>query len=460
MNNLFASLKVSSKLQICIYIFFLAFVFRIFIINIYHTDTIAPDGTVYHEIAHNYSEGLGYVYEGESFFFREPGYPIFLSFSFDISKLVGNKTEQLLFDKKFKILNKAPEILIAKYLQALLDSLTCVLFFLLISNILNFKYASLIAIAFCFYYPYAIHVTNILRETLQSFLSLAMCYALLQYYIFDKTKYLILTGVLWGLLNLTFQVSLIFAVSIPIFILFQKQNFVKAFKSTTIIMLIMIITVLPWLIRSYNSYPDLRILESFGTSLTPEYRNYMGAVSKATYYGLISKEQADSLEVVNFGNLSENKRFKVSLDGTLTRKKDSINSLIREPFISIRKINLYSSYFYKSWFPTKILDIGTKEFLTKKPLMATLLLSPVYIISLFAFLGLIKFYSRFFKINIVFTTLMPLFFILATEYRRMLPVLPFLFLFGMMGIIYFYYKYFKGYDNNLINELFFLTGNP
>ncbi len=222
-------------------------------------------------------------------------------------------------------------------------------------------------------------------------------------------------------------------------------------------MLIMIITVLPWLIRSYNSYPDLRILESFGTSLTPEYRNYMGAVSKATYYGLISKEQADSLEVVNFGNLSENKRFKVSLDGTLTRKKDSINSLIREPFISIRKINLYSSYFYKSWFPTKILDIGTKEFLTKKPLLATLLLSPVYIISLFAFLGLIKFYSRFFKINIVFTTLMPLFFILATEYRRMLPVLPFLFLFGMMGIIYFYYKYFKGYDNNLINELLFLT---
>lgn len=458
MNNIFNTLKVSSKFQYCIYIFLLAFAFRVFIINVYHTDTIAPDGTGYCEIAYNYSEGLGYsLREGEKYFFREPGYPIFLSLSFNISKLFGNKTEHLSIDKNFKILKNSPEILIAKYMQALLDSLACVLFFLLISNILNSKYAALIALAFCFYYPYAIHVTNILRETLQSFLTLSMCYALLQYFISDRMKYLLLTGVLWGLLNLTFQVSLIFAVSIPIFILFQKQNFVKAVKSSTIIMLIMIITVLPWLIRSYISYPDLRILESFGTSLTPEYRNYMGAVSKATYYGLISKEQADSLEVVNFGNLSENKRFKVSLDGTLTRKKDSINSLIREPFISIRKINLYSSYFYKSWFPTKILDIGTKEFLTKKPLLATLLLSPVYIISLFAFLGLIKFYSRFFKINIVFTTLMPLFFILATEYRRMLPVLPFLFLFGMMGIIYFYYKYFKGYDNNLINELLFLT---
>ena len=87
MKNLKLTLKTSSKFQICIYIFLLAFVFRIFIINIYHTDTIAPDGTVYHEIARNFSEGLGYtVYGGGDFFFREPGYPIFLSLSFNISK--------------------------------------------------------------------------------------------------------------------------------------------------------------------------------------------------------------------------------------------------------------------------------------------------------------------------------------------------------------------------------------
>jgi hypothetical protein len=313
----------------------------------------------------------------------------------------------------------------------------------------------LIAIAFCFYYPYAIHVTNILRETLQSFLTLAMCYALLRYFIFDKTKYLILTGVLWGLLNLTFQANVIFAVSIPIFIWIYKKRFIKALIPTVIVGMVMLLTASPWLIRTYQHYPDIRILKSFGTSFTPEYRDYYSSLVKAEYYGLISKEQMDSSYIADLRDGTDNELFKHSYDGTISKRADSLNALINEPFISRRKIEQYSIYFYKAWFPTKIFSIGTKELIKNSPLLAALLMLPVIIISLFAFIGLIKYYPRFFKINIVFTTLIPVFYIIATEYRRMLPALPFLFLYGMLGIIYFYYKYFKGYDNNSINELFF-----
>jgi hypothetical protein len=452
--------KRGSKFQYCIYIFVIAFVFRVFIINFYHTDTIAPDGTGYHEITYNYCEGLGYsLHEGEKYFFREPGYPIFLSLSFKISKLFGNKTEHLSIDKDYKILNNAPEITIAKYLQALLDSFACVLFFLLISNILKNKYASLIAISFCFYYPYAIHVTDILRETLQSFLALGMCYALLRYFIFDKTKYLIVTGVLWGLLNLIFQVSLILAISIPIFILIYKKNFIKAIRPSIIVVVVMLLTVSPWLIRSYNCYPDVRILKSFGTSLTPEYRNYYGSLEKAAYYGFVSENQMDSIFRSDLVNVSESIRFHHSWDGTIAQKTDSINTLVNEPFISKRKIKQYSISFYKAWFPTKIVDISTKVFIKNRPLLAIILILPVLVISLFAFLGLIKYYPKFFNINIVFTTFIPLFFILGTEYRRMLPVLPFIFLYGMMGIIYFYNKCFKAYDNDAIDKSIFRMKN-
>jgi hypothetical protein len=268
-----------------------------------------------------------------------------------------------------------------------------------------------------------------------------------------------MTGALWGLLNLVFQASLMFAISIPIFIWIYKKNFIKAIIPSIIVVVVMLLTASPWLIRSYNSYPDLRVLKSFGTSFTPEYREYYGSIEKAAYYGFVSEKQMDSIFRSDLVNVSETLRFQRSWDGTITGKIDSINTLIKEPIISKREIKQLGIFFFKAWFPTKIVDQSTKVFIRQSPFFATLIIAPIIILSLFAFLGLIKFYTKFFKINIVITTFMPLFFILATEYRRMLPILPFIFLYGMMGIIYFYYKYLKGRNNNFINELFFLKGN-
>jgi Dolichyl-phosphate-mannose-protein mannosyltransferase len=450
----------SSKFRICIYIFLLAFVFRVIIIKFYQTDTIAPDGVVYHKIAYNFSEGLGYsAYGGEKYFFREPGYPVFLSISFKISELFGNKLEPLSTDENFKILKNSPEVQIVKYIQALLDSFACVLLFLLISNLLNNIFASIIAIAFCFYYPYAIHVTNILRESLQSFLTLAMCYALFKYFILDKTKFLIMTGFLWGLLNLTFQANIIFAVSIPIFIWIHKKRFTKAIIPSIIVGLIMLATISPWLIRTYNEYPNLKIFRSLGTSFTPEYRDYYSSLVKSEYYGLINSKQMDSTFIMNLRDVTDNELFRHSFDGTFSKRADSLNTLVNEPFISKRKVKLYSINFYKSWFPTKIFSISTKELIKNKPLLAALILLPVVIISLFAFIGLVKYYPRFFKINITFTTLIAIFFIISTEYRRMLPVLPFIFLYGVLGIIFIYKKYYKRLNEKGIEESLFIQLN-
>ena len=228
LNKLILKSNISFKYSI--YIFLLALIFRIFLINVLNTDTIAPDGTGYYGLAHNLSECNGYILHGEKYFFREPGYPVFLSLAFHITKLFGHETGTLVFDENFKIINNVPEIVVTKYMQAILDSFACVLFFLLILHIIKRKYALLIAIVFCFYYPYAHHVTHILRETLQSFLAIAMCYALLQYFKFNSIKYLIFTGIFWGLLSLTFQANIIFVVSIPIFIWIYKKSFKKTSK--------------------------------------------------------------------------------------------------------------------------------------------------------------------------------------------------------------------------------------
>jgi hypothetical protein len=196
-------------------------------------------------------------------------------------------------------------------------------------------------------------------------------------------------------------------------------------------------------------------LKSFGTSLTPEFREYYGSLEKAVYYKFISESQKDTIFKSDIAEVSEALRFHRSWDGTIAKRTDSINTMVNEPFISGRKIKLYSNYFYKAWFPTKILDMSTKVFIKTRPLLAILLLTPILIISLFAFLGLIKYYRRFFKINIVFTTLMPIFFIIATEYRRMLPALPFLFLYGMLGLIFIYKRLFNRLNEKEIEKCVF-----
>ncbi|MCX6238350.1 MAG: glycosyltransferase family 39 protein [Bacteroidia bacterium] len=450
MNNLFLTLKATSKFQYSVYIFITAFIFRIFIVNFVNTETICQDGTGYLSIAHNYSEGLGYsLNKGEKYFFREPGYPIFLSGSFYILKVFGFKIEHFSYD-----LDKAPEITLAKYLQAILDSLTCVLFFLLIAGILNRKFALIIAIIFSLYYPYAYTVTNISRETLQTFLAISMTYSLMLYFENKKITNLILTGFFWGLLNLTFQATLIFGLTIPIFIWIYQKKFVNAIIPSLIIVATMLLTVSPWLIRSYQTYPDFRVLRSFGTSLTPEYISYIGTVKKATYYGLITNNQEDFIDVNDFLSIPEARKFEVSWDGTLIRKTDSINSLINEPVISKRRI-IYVATNLKNCTPQTFAGPIFKE----NPALAAILILPIALLCMLSFWGFVKFFPKFFKINIFFITYISVFLIVATEKRRMYPIQPFILLYGMMAIIYLYYRYFKRYDNKSFNEFIFLSNN-
>ncbi len=442
MNKNIFSEKRKFFIHFSAYIFILALGIRVILINTVNHEYIAPDGIGYYILAHNLYKGNGLVFqEGEKSFFREPGYPVFLSASFYITQFISKVEGQLIYDDNSKILNRVPELLVAKYLQAILDSFSCVLFFLIISGIIKQKYAIIISIAFCLYYPYAMHSAEILRETLQSFLLLCMSLSFLQYFYHNKWIYLIFTGFFWGLANLTFQATIIFAVSIPIFIWIYNKSFTKSIIPSTLIALSMLITVSPWLFRSYNQYSDWRILKSFGTSFTPELRKYSSSLFKAEYYGLMNHEQLKQTLEKEWYGLSDDEKFKLSWNGTITKKADSINALIKEPTISKRKIKNLGVYFYKSWFPTKYPNISTKELISQKPLLAIFFIFPVIIISVLAFVGIQKFYPKYFIINIVFTTFISIFFIISTEYRRMLPALPYIFLYGMSGLIFLYEKY-------------------
>ncbi len=443
------SLIYNSKAKYCIYIFIIALIFRVILINSVNTEYIAPDGTGYYHLAYNLSEGNGYVMHGEKYFFREPGYPVFLSLAFNITKLLGHETGTLVFDDDFKILNRVPEIIVAKYLQAIVDALSCVLLFLILTGVIKLKFALIIALSFCIHFHYAWYTTHLLRETLQSFFALAMCYSLLQYFKKDSNFYLILTGFSWGILNLIFYPNLVFAISIPVFILIYKKNFYESIKPSVVIIAMMIITASPWLYRSYSNFPDIRILKSFGSSLTSEYLSYNASLSTAEYYGLIGKGEANSIfkkDLVD--NVSEAERFRLYWDGTISAKRDSINNQINEPIFSKRKL-IKLAHHAKNISPPTF----AKAYLNNRPLIGLFLLTIIAIFSLLSLIGIIKFFRQMFFINIVLITYLSVFFVIASESRRMLPIQPFLFTYCILGVFYIFFKYYKKMSDNEIKIL-------
>ena len=64
-------------------------------------------------------------------------------------------------------------------------------------------------------------------------------------------------------------------------------------------------------------------------------------------------------------------------------------------------------------------------------------------IGVFAFIGLFVYYKRLYPILLIFTTFISLFYVIGSEYRRMLPVHPFIFMFGCLGIYFLSTKYYK-----------------
>lgn len=430
-------------------IFIVAMVFRVVIINFVNTDKIAPDGTGYYHLAYNLSKGNGYLMNGEPYFFREPGYPLFLSLAFLITDWLGFETGTLEFDEEFRVVNTVPELIAAKYLQAIIDSLACIVLFLLVSKFLKIRYALFIGVLFALFFHYAYNTTTILRETLQSFVALSMCYALVLYFKSNSAKYLILTGILWGFLNLIFYPNLIFAVTIPIFIWIYKKSFFKAIRPSIIVGIVMLITVSPWLYRSYTYFPDIRIFKSFGTSLTPEYLNYYSALQTAAYYNYITVDEANTnfrKDLVDGKNEAD--RFRLYWNGTIKAKTDSINNLVNEPIVSHRKAFMMLSS-SKNILPSSFAN----KYGNSSKLIYLGLITFVIFYGIIALFGSFFYLKKLLFFNIIIVTYISVFFILASESRRMLPIHPFLFTYFILGLNYIYLRFFSNHKETEIFKL-------
>ena len=448
---------ISSNKKVITLLFLVSITLRVILINTYNQKKIPPDGTGYHTIAVNIVKGDGYSNSVskpfEPYFFREPGYPVFISIIYKVYSFLGGDVNYLKGYKPhtYSYIESHEEIDFVKYSQALLDSVTYVVFFLALLLVFKREYAFLISLTLTLYFPIAIQVSYVLRESLQMFESMVLVYAFMKYIDSGKFKWLIIFSVFSAFLVLTFQAFIIIPFFLFLFLLIYYKKLLRSIKLVFAVILIMFLVVSPWLLRSYLYYPNWRVLKSFGTTLTMEYQSYIGALNKAKYYKYISEEDFHNILMTSYINITPKEKFEVSFNNRLTHKADSINNMIKEPIVSKRKANVVVENFINSWFHRfAVSELGEvskqkskfkvfgRELNSARYLLSLLL---GFIVGISGIVGLILTYRKIYPLLLVFTMYLSVFFILGSESRRMYPIQPFIVMFALLTFVIIYLRF-------------------
>ncbi|NOQ22427.1 MAG: hypothetical protein GQ565_07240 [Candidatus Aegiribacteria sp.] len=434
----------------CLFLFVVALVVRLLILVTFDNNYISPDGMVYHTLAANVAKGNGLSLQGyepfERSFLREPGYPMFLGGIYSVVKLFHpvryiqglNRTTYILDDTY-------PEIITAKVVQSIIGATSIVLVFLILIRISNFRMAFWTGLISAVFVQLAFQNMFILRETLVMFLLLVLNWLYLEY-LSEKRKILYLTfmGIVVGFLILVFQIHIVI---LPVFFVLTwiiSRRWWLSLKHTTLISAVTVLIIAPHCLSAYSYYPNINVLKSFGTSLTHEMMAYTRAQFITVDYGLQKREDAYISLGGEWGR-SSREQFDRSFNGYYLAKADSLNSLIPTAWLIKHKISTYAFNAIHSIYMSGVGYLSGAQFIAKYGWLIgyQLLLLP-RVIGIFGFLGLIAFGRKYLLYLLPFVTYALFFWILGSEYRRMIILQPFFIFFGVLFGQYIYLKA-KGY---------------
>lgn len=434
--------------QILFFIFTLSLAFRIGSLVVLPDRPIENDAQFSLVTAFNLSEKQNYSYDGKNpFFFREPGHIYFYSFCIDIySSITGFKEFDLSkvcnqYTWTFSDTHVKNIILLIRIIQALIQSLTILIFTKVIIEFTTKKIALVTFLFLALYPPYFLHIHSLLREVLLGFTLVVFVAFWVKYVKSNNIIYLFFVGFFWGVNALSFQVYLILGSVILIQIFFSKIKRLDKAKHAIVLFISFLITITPWIMKVYKYYPDLRIVKTLGVSLTHEQANFMSAFRicdnealKETYYDSFSIDNC----IYNFDEKmwyyeTSYSHFMKSFNGYYNikanfLKENTTENRMKEYRLKQMYNNIKQSFFRWGQSSESIIarysDYSIWKFV-------------FYIIGTLSIIGSIVFIKQNYYINLIYFLHVFLFVIIGNEARRMIPIQPFVILFAVQIILFF-----------------------
>ena len=225
MNKAFENKKML-KNKLAILIFLAAAVVRIFYVFSVSYAPLENDAKEYDTLGIFLSQGKGYVnVSGEPTAYRPPIYPLFLGAIYFIA---------------------GHNLLWVRLFQAFMGAAICVLAYLIAIKIFNEKIATLSGVLCCLYPPLVVDVSQIMTETLFSFLLMLGIWLLISR---RGSVYLLLSGFVFSLALLTRPFLVFFLPFVCYWLILRYKD--GAPKKMAILIAGILIALLPWTIRNY-----------------------------------------------------------------------------------------------------------------------------------------------------------------------------------------------------------------
>ncbi|MDP3024618.1 MAG: tetratricopeptide repeat protein [candidate division Zixibacteria bacterium] len=382
-------------------------------------------------------------------FFRAPLYPFFLSF---LIKVFGEN------------------LYVLRIIQMLFGSFSCVLIYLTGSRIFNSKVALLSSIFACLYAPLIYFDLEFLDTFFIIFMDLLLIYLLL--FAQKKPSFfrLFLSGVILGLSATARPNILLFAIFVPLGLIFYFRKEISPKKIFTFILFFAIgvfLVILPVTLVNYFAGKDSVLISwqggiNFYLGNNPQASGYKAVAPgiRTTWYGIY-------YDGINLAEKLSGKKIKLSETSDFWFKQ-GFDFIFREPFAALKlyakKIALFLSGYEISENPNIYFFWSDPRNLLKPLLWKKLISFPGGILLPLAWLGILLAFKEWKKLSLVlgfiFTYMVSvILFFVNTRFR--IPVIPFLLIFSAFAI----FKIFEQKEIRkkitliFISILFIILGN-
>jgi len=311
---------------------------------------MGTDQRGYHQLAINLMEHHEFTFKAglPPIALRTPGYPLFIAII-------------------YKIFGLHPWIVIV--VQILLDSLTALIIFFSIRNLLNDKIGFIGALIYAVDPHLILHSNSYYSETLfLFFLALFLFHIILFYNSSNhKIKEIIYSGVFLGLATLVKPASAYLPLILSIFLLLSlRKKFWERLRYSILILLAYLLIISPWLIRNQITYGSLFLSNSgeynlLAINITPMEIPKRKLPQHVVEYQL--RAEADSLMLaegkVPFYNNKPNdywEELTIQIDYNKTEywKRIAIKYIKKEPLEFLK--------FYVIGITHSLFNLGSKEF--------------------------------------------------------------------------------------------------
>lgn len=390
-------------------LFWLAFSVRAIFCLSYDVNELYPDVIGYHMYAFNLIDNGHYSplhSPTEDTFFREPAGPYILKIAYQIASFFGVDISPIsnYSMTKYAVLEYHPEFYWGRLTFSFIDSLSICFFFLTLLYFTTQKKAMIVTVVYLFFFPCFFYLQTLLRDSFQVSLLLILNYFFVRYLFKGSRISLLIVGLLLGIAILTLKALVVVGLGVVVFMFVARRRFLKrVFIDTVLVTVITCLTITPWMVKVYGSYPNVGVFKELGTSLTFDLGKYCTAIRVLRFSGQISVEDSEKM-LVDTWAMDSKEQFTLSFNKTFKQNADSIYSLMGDEkgyYITKYKLNSYYRALVNLIYPNSLWGILPTTFVFKLNTFVSLLFNIMGILGL---LGFIMYFRIYWKGLMVYTS--------------------------------------------------------